>query len=36
MMGRHVWKKVDMSGDRWKVEDSLMFFSYILLSLPLV
>ena len=28
MIGRHVWKKVDMSGDRWKAEDSVMFFIY--------
>ena len=35
MIGRPVWKKVDMSGDRWKAEDSVMF-SYILLPLPSV
>ena len=29
MMGRHVWKKVDMSGDFWKAEDSVLFFIYI-------
>ena len=28
MMGRHAWKKVDMSGDRWKAEDNVMFFIY--------
>ena len=24
-MMRHLWKEVDMSGDRWKVEDSVLF-----------
>ena len=28
MTRRHAWKKVDMSGDRWKAEDSVMFFIY--------
>ena len=28
MTGRHAWKKVDMSGDRWKAEDNVMFFIY--------
>ena len=36
VMGRHVWKKVDMSGGRWKAGDSVMYFIYILLSLPSV
>ena len=28
MMGRHEWKKVDMSGGRWKAVDNVMFFIY--------
>jgi len=27
VIGRHVWK-VDMNGDRWKAEDSVLFFIY--------
>jgi len=27
-MRRHVWKEVDISGDRWKVEDSVLFLIY--------
>lgn len=32
MTGRHAWKKADMSGDRGKAEDSIMFF--IILYIP--
>ena len=28
VMGRHAWNKVDINGDRWKTEDSAMFFIY--------
>ena len=28
MMGRHAWKKVHMSGDRWRAQDSIIFFMY--------
>ena len=29
MTGRHGWKKVGISGGRWKAEDNVMFFIYI-------
>ena len=32
---RHGWTEVDMSGDRWKVVESVLF-SCILLSLPFI
>ena len=28
MIRRHVWMKVDISGDLWKAEDSVLFFIY--------
>ena len=28
-MGGHTWKKVDINGNRWKAEYSVMFFIYI-------
>ena len=32
MMRRHVWKEVETSGDRWKAEESVLFFIYTLLT----
>ena len=31
MTGRDTWKKVTMSGDRWKVEDVFVFQVYFCL-----
>ena len=28
MIGRHVWKEMDTSGDRWRDEDSVLFSIY--------